>query len=110
MIENQQFDGRFAQVGAANAPLTITLEAPTLGTIRNGFAWLHWSYNAAPTNGQITIVSGELSYTIFITAAGPGFLPFDQTVFRPGEQVVITLAAGGAAVRGSLAILGAKVT
>lgn len=108
-VYNGQFDGRFAQVGAANAPVSITIETPGIGSARSGLSWLHWSYDGTPTGGAITLTAGTLTYTMFITTGGPGFLPFSDTLFPPGQPVTITLAAGGASVRGSLAALGVKI-
>lgn len=96
--------GNFATGLNANAVLTFTANRITLGTII-------WSYSDAPTNGRLTVFGGGWNVDVDITAGGPGFLPF-----QPGEyavdnnDVVVTLYAGGAGIRGKLNVVGQGAT
>jgi len=66
-------------------------------------AALSWSYSAAPTAGSITVVVNAVTIVqLDITAAGPGSVPLAQggLICQAGQNVVITLAAAGAAVVG----------
>lgn len=64
------------------------------------------SYNAAPTGGRLQIVGSESGwqYDVDITAAGPtpSIGIGDGLEFQVGEDVVLTLAAAGAAVTGKI--------
>lgn len=89
--------------GAAGAVATITLPAGS-ATQSRVLDRICWSYSAAPTGGRLTIAStGQTSFDIDITAAGPGFFNFDSP-FRglPGQTLVVTLAAPGGAVIGKV--------
>lgn len=91
--------------GAAGAAATITLAAGTAGQVRALDA-VFWSYSAAPTGGKLTIAStGQPTFDLDVTAAGPGFLNLPGG-FRgmPGATVVVTLAAPGGAVIGKVAV------
>ncbi len=76
--------------------------------MRNTATYLLWSYDATPTNGQITVTDGEATITMFVTVAGPGFLPLEGIAFAENVTVTATLASGGAAILGSLALLGVR--
>jgi hypothetical protein len=92
-----------------NAAAVVTLAAPTRG--RKAVAYVVWSYSAAPTGGRLTMASGsDTFFDVDITAAGPGAL---KPVPLPGESetsIVVTLAAGGAAVVGKLNAYAVTVT
>lgn len=61
-----------------------------------------WSYSAQPTGGQLTITTGgEVIFQIDITEGGPGFLPV-QLRGKLGQNLVVTLAAGGGGVTGKI--------
>ncbi len=100
------FFGRYAQQGT-NAPLTITLAAEP-NPSRPSFDFIHWSFDAAPTGAILTVTDGDLAQTVYITAAGPDFLPYNGASFREGNDVIITLTAGGAGINSSLAVIGAR--
>jgi len=62
-----------------------------------------WSYSDTPTAGQLTVASGgQVLHTWYITSGGPGFIPI-LVVGRPGQNLVVTLAAAGA-VSGSVSV------
>jgi len=66
------------------------------------------SYNAAPTNGRLTVVSG--STTLLdqdITSEGLAPLPIEAGIHNgtKNEAMVVTLAAGGSGVIGNLEVL-----
>lgn len=88
-------------VPAANTACVITIAADP---VRKHVCHLvQWSYSTAPTGGRLTIEdgAGTVVFDVDITAAGPGGL----TLFISGsanKAMVITLAAGGAAVQGKL--------
>ena len=85
---------------AVNTAAVITLAAAV------GQRWyisgVIWSYDAAPTQGSLTIADGGAARRkIDITNAGPGFLHFDPPLrFTANSAVTATLAAAGAAVSG----------
>lgn len=68
-----------------------------------------WSYNGIPTAGNLKIedVSGTIVFSIDITAAGPGFIPFarPKKSAATNTAMIITLASGGAAVTGKVSVL-----
>ena len=105
-VAHSPLPGRNALSGE-NALLTITLAAEPRPS-RPSFDYVHWSYDAAPTGGILTVSDGDWTETIYITSGGPGFLPFDGGSFRENADVTITLTAGGAGVNGSLAVIGAR--
>ncbi len=98
--------GRHAQVGTAGQAVSVTIAAQT--GLRNTATYLLWSYDATPTSGQITITDGEVTITLFVTDAGPGFLPLEGIAFAENTAVTATLASGGAAVLASIALLGVR--
>ena len=79
--------------------------APTVYHVLSGIAW---SYNAAPTGGNITIVmNGSTVFNLDVTVSGPGFFPFPKPKrFGVGDAVTVTLAAAGGAVTGKVSVLG----
>jgi hypothetical protein len=90
-----------AQAPAANTPAVATLAAdPAAGWTVAG---VRWSYDGVPAAGSITVASGGVTETYYVTAAGPGFLPFDPPLLFPANQAVtVTLAAGGSGVKGTV--------
>lgn len=88
---------------AVNTAAVVTLAAGGAG-VSNVVSGIYWSYNATPTGGSLAITDGGTTvFTEYITAGGPGFFPFaPPRRFADNSQVVITLAAAGAAVAGSL--------
>ncbi len=98
--------GRHAQVGIANQIVIVTVAAQA--GMRTALTYLLWSYDATPTDGQITITDGEVTITLFVTSGGPGFIPLEGIAFAQNTAITVTLASGGAAVIGSLALLGVR--
>ncbi len=98
--------GRHAQSGTDNGPVTVTVAAQ-VGQ-RTAMTYLLWSYDVAPTGGQITITDSTVTITLFVTSAGPGFIPLEGVAFAENAAVTATLTAGGAGVIGSLALIGVR--
>ncbi len=98
--------GRHAQAPADGQAAIVTIAAQT--GLRNTATYLLWSYDATPTNGQITITDGEVTITLYVTDSGPGFLPLEGIAFAVNTAVIATLASGGGAVQGSLALIGVR--
>ena len=88
---------------AAILTLTGTGTGPGSATVIQGIAW---SYDAAPTGGNLKIenASGTIIFSIDITAAGPGFLPFPWKSSN-GNPLIVTLAAGGSGVTGKVNVI-----
>lgn len=107
-VANSQYLGRHSQSGT-NAVLTVTLSASPFPS-RITFDYIHWSFDTAPTGAIMTITDGGVTETIYITASGPGFLPFDGSAFAQSSDVVVTLTAGGTGINSSLSVLGARYT
>lgn len=85
---------------AANTAAVITLSAKD--ERRHVVHFVQWSYSAAPTGGKLTITRGGVTeFDVDITAAGPGGFNL-YFAGKVNEAVVITLAAGGAAIVGKL--------
>jgi hypothetical protein len=89
-------------VPASNTAAIITYAALT--GYSHVLAGLKWSYDAAPTGGNLKITDGgTLVFSEDITAAGPGFFDFEPPIMgTPGAAVVITLAAGGGGISGKV--------
>lgn len=97
---------------AANTAVIVTL--PATADVMHVLAAAHVSYSGAPTGGKLTIAVGAAPTTIYevdISAAVPppfnfagGPDCFGVHGSKVNEQMVITLAAGGAGVVGKLNI------
>ena len=63
-----------------------------------------WSYTAAPVAGRLTIVIGGVTVLdLDITTGGPGpIITRRGYVGKPGQTIVVTLAAGGGTTVGKL--------
>lgn len=87
--------------GTANTAAVITVAAPGAGQ-RLQVNQIEFSYNAAPTNGTLTIQQGStVIKTLFVSAAGPG--PIITGIrLAANTALTITLSAGGAGVTGSV--------
>lgn len=88
---------------AVNTAVVITIAHNILNSTR--LKTLSWSYNAAPTGGLVTVVVNAVTILqLDITAAGPGFVDLGAAGLECANNfdVVITLAAAGAAVAGRL--------
>ncbi len=87
--------------GTANTAAVITVAAPGAGQ-RLQVNQIEFSYNAAPTNGTLTIQQGATTIkTLFITAAGAGPVITGIRLVA-NTALTITLSAGGAGVTGSV--------
>ena len=66
-----------------------------------------WSYDADPTGGSLIITdNGAVVFTVFITKGGPGVFVFPiPKKADVAHALVITLAAGGGTVQGTVSIL-----
>lgn len=95
---------------SSNTNVTLTYTAAGAG-IRYVLSGIAWSYNGTPTAGRLIIKnngsSGTTVFDIDITAAGPGFIPFNPPkLFGSNVDVFIELFAGGSGVVGKLNVLG----
>jgi hypothetical protein len=99
--------GNFSAPGV-NTAATITYGAVGGTHVIGGVAW---SYNAAPTAGNLQITIGGLTvFSIDITATGPGSVLFNPALSSgPSTAMVITPAAAGAAVSGKVNALGYRM-
>jgi hypothetical protein len=86
---------------AANtaAELTFAAEAGRRHVVYK----IGWSYDDTPVGGQIQVFSGGEAMTapFYITSGGPGWLPF-TVVGKIGQNLLVQVTAGGAAVTGSI--------
>lgn len=93
---------------AANTAAVVTLAAAGAGKV-NVIRGIAWGYSSAPTGGNLTIKDGDATvFSVPVTGAGPGFIP----VYGAGsinKALVVTLAAGGEDVVGSVNVLEAWV-
>jgi hypothetical protein len=92
---------------AVNTAAVVTYAAsPGVAHVIGGVAW---SYNAAPTGGNLKIedVSGTVVFSVDITTAGPGFFQFarPKKSAAVNTALIVTLAAAGAAVTGKVSVL-----
>jgi hypothetical protein len=100
-----------ARQGAAadvNAPAVNTAAVITYAAAAQTVHVLdgvYWSYNAAPTGGNIKIEdgAGTTIFSLDVTAAGPNYIPFGTPVRGTvNTAMIVTLAAAGAAVTGKV--------
>lgn len=99
---------------ALQAPAANTAAVATLAAVP-GQSWalskIIWSYNGTPTAGSLTIAWNSASIVLYITSAGPGEFIFPEDFVLPlNTAVVITLAAGGAGVTGTVYPVGSTKT
>ncbi len=87
-------------MAATAAVITLAAVSGTAHQIEH----ISWSYDAAPTGGNLKIESpsGTKIFEIDITAAGPGFIPFSGSGLTGAlsQALIITLASGAGAVNG----------
>jgi hypothetical protein len=93
-------------VPAAATAAVVTY--PAAGKVAHVIDGVAWSYDSAPTGGNLKVEDGSTTiFSVDITAAGPGFLlfpnPMQGTV---GNAMTITLASGAGAVVGKVNPLG----
>lgn len=93
---------------AAQKPAAATDAVATLAASTTGESWsieaIAYSYSATPTGGMLIIAWGSESWTLYISAGGPGFLNFAGAPMRfPADTAVtVTLKSGAGAVLGSV--------
>lgn len=94
---------------AANTPAQISYGAAA--NQRHYVEVIAWSYDAAPTGGQLTVHdgAGNTWFNIDITAAGPGFIPFSPEMTPIGSALYVTLTAGGAGISGKVNVIGHRL-
>ena len=90
---------------AVNTAAVLTLVAGGAG-VAHVIASIDWSYNDDPTGGSLIITDGGVAeWTVAVTNGGPGFFSWEPPrSFSLNSQVIVTLAAGGAGVTGTLNI------
>jgi hypothetical protein len=92
---------------AANTAAVITLAATA--DKKHYVPRVAWSYDAVPTGGRLTITDdGTTVFDMSITADGPGVIDLGIESAAVNKAMVITLAAGGAAVTGKVNVPGAR--
>lgn len=82
---------------ASGSDSVVSLAAAT--GVTNVVDWVTWSYATAPTSGALTITDGTTSFSIDVTASGPGQLLFGERGWGAvaAAAVTVTLADGTAA-------------
>jgi hypothetical protein len=103
-----------ADSGDVSAPAANTAAVVTYAAVANErhcIGGIAWSYSGGtPTGGNLKVedVSGTTVFSIDITAAGPGFIPFSppKRSAAVNTALIITLAAGGGGVSGKVSVLG----
>ena len=91
-----------------NSPVAVTLAAQA--GMRHHILGVTWSYSGAPTGGRLSTTGLEGDeFDVDITAGGPGAMLMPPAVSTRGGEVVVTLAAGGAAVVGKLTVFALTV-
>lgn len=102
-------DAAAADVSAPAADTAAVVTYNAVADAQHVISGIAWGYNAVPTGGSLTVEDGA-GTTVFsmpITADGAGFIPFDPPKRGTiNTALIITLAAGGASVTGTLSILG----
>ena len=85
---------------ASNTAAVLTFAA--VPNCRQAVYKIIWSYDSDPTGGQLTVTTGgEVLFQVDVTVGGPGFIPILVTG-KLNQNLVITLAAGGAGVSGKV--------
>jgi hypothetical protein len=100
-----------ADPGDVAAPAVNTAAVVTYGAVAgqsHAITGVAYSYNAAPTGGNLKIEdgAGTTVFSMDIVAAGPGVVLFNPAkIGTAGRAMIITLTAAGAAVTGKISIL-----
>lgn len=89
---------------AANSAATVTYTG-TAG-VHDVVGQVTWSYSADPTGGLLTIKEGStVVFSAQITKGGPGQLTFDPPItVTDGQNLVVTLSAGGSGISGQVSV------
>lgn len=93
---------------SSNTAAVITYAAGGAG-VSHTISAIAWSYSAAPTAGNLKIEdgSGTTVFSVDVTAAGPGFIPFARPLKGTANTaMIVTLAAGGSGVSGKANVIG----
>jgi hypothetical protein len=101
---NLDAEQRYAvHVPAADTAAVVTL-TPDSAEELLAIDHIAWSYTASPTGGRLTVAIGGVTVLdLDITTGGPGPIEFGRgLVGKPGETIVVTLAAGGSGIGGKL--------
>lgn len=94
---------------ASNTAVTITITA--VPSVKHEIEMLGWSYDAGGTlsTGRLSVQSPSGTYLLDmdITTNGAGFVPLAGSCLSgaSGQDVIITLAAGGSGVIGKLSAI-----
>lgn len=91
-----------------DAVVTYTADAYSAHVIRS----IAYEYDASPTGGLLTVEdgAGNVVFTKNIAAAGAGYVEFyDGLKGTVNEDMIITLAAGGSGVSGTISVIGHQV-
>ncbi len=93
---------------AANTAAVVTYAADT--NQRHVITGIAWSYSAAPTGGNIKVEDGggNVVFQLDIPTAGWDSIvfPIPKRGVNINTAMIVTLAAGGAAVVGKVSVLG----
>ncbi len=117
--QNVLIAGPVSALGIANAA-AADVSAPAVNTaavvtyaagagVSHVIKGIAYSYNAAPTGGNLKVENGAgtIVFSMDITAAGPGFIPFNAAMKgTTNTAMIVTLTAAGAAVTGKVSVLG----
>lgn len=100
-----------ASTGDVHAPSANTAAVVTYTGVSgqsHGITGISWSYDDDPTGGNLKVqVGSDVVFTTDITTKGAGVIYFTPNkTGAEGEDLVITLAAGGPAVVGKVSVLG----
>lgn len=93
-------------IGATNTDAVITYTASA--NRAHVISGLAWSYAGETITGNLQIEdgSGNVVFSMDVTAAGAGFITFPEAKKgSTGRAMIITLAAGGSGVDGKLNVL-----
>jgi hypothetical protein len=98
--------GRDQAASARHYPASNTNAVVTLPAViekRYGVTKIVWSYSGDPTAGSLTVTDGGSTIrSIAITKGGPGALTFGACGGTVNSAIVVTLAAGGVGITGTL--------
>lgn len=90
------------RASGTDAAAAVTLAANANG--RHALAVL-WSYDGAPTSGNLTITDGGNTKVDIDIPSGYEVGSAGLFVAAPNSEVVVTLAAGGSGVTGKVTVL-----
>ena len=95
-------------VGLNHSPAAATAAVITIAAVaakQHNIDCVVWSYSAAPTGGNLKVEDGA-GVTVFsmdITSAGAGFIPFNPLMRGSvNTAMIVTLASGGGSVVGKV--------